>query len=275
MELFMGQALDKEVFMKYSLVNGQRSEAQPGLTGECPVCGRPTIAKCGKVKIWHWSHKGKVICDPWWENETEWHRAWKNGFPKDWQEIIHQDKNGEKHIADVKTTQDWVIEFQHSYLNPEERKSRNKFYGKIVWVVDGTRRKRDKPQFIKMLNNSTPINQYVREVYLNDSAMLKEWSGIHAPVFFDFGEEVLWCLVPHGQSTMGYIFPLPNRDFLELHNKAQDQPSFEILLAQLNELAKLASERVLIQAKPRDRGVPLTTLNQNLMRNGRYRSRRR
>ena len=39
--------------MKFSLVNGRRQEAQPNLSGECPVCGQATVAKCGEVKIWH------------------------------------------------------------------------------------------------------------------------------------------------------------------------------------------------------------------------------
>jgi hypothetical protein len=43
---------------------------------------------------------------------------------KSWQEIVHRSDSGEKHIADVKTDHGWVIEFQHSYLNPEERRSR-------------------------------------------------------------------------------------------------------------------------------------------------------
>ena len=47
--------------------------------------------------------KGRRFCDPWWENETEWHRAWKDQFPADWQEIVHHAEDGEKHIADVKT----------------------------------------------------------------------------------------------------------------------------------------------------------------------------
>jgi hypothetical protein len=50
------------------------------------------------------------------ENETEWHRAWKDQFPPEWQEIVHLAGDGERHIADVKTGDGWVIEFQHSYI---------------------------------------------------------------------------------------------------------------------------------------------------------------
>ena len=130
--------------MKFAIVDGKKVEATPGARGLCPSCISEMIAKCSpeKKRVWHWAHKGKRSCDPWWENETEWHRAWKGYFPDDWQEVVHRAENGEKHIADVKTDQGWVLEFQHSYLKSEERYSREAFYRKLVWVVDGTRTSR-------------------------------------------------------------------------------------------------------------------------------------
>jgi len=104
----------------------------------------------------HWAHKGSQNCDPCWENETNWHRSWKDSFPKEWQEIVHtNEESGEKHIADVKTDSDWVLEFQHSPINPEERLSRNSFYPKLVWVIDGIRRLKDKPKFYQTLEKRT------------------------------------------------------------------------------------------------------------------------
>ena len=146
--------------MKYALICGKKTEATKGAIGFCPSCGSELIAKCGEVKIKHWAHKGKRTCDPWWENETDWHRSWKGQFPVDWQEVVHRDKSGEKHIADVKTDQGWVLEFQHSYLNPEERRAREAFYPRLVWVVDGLQRKRDKPQFQKVKKESKVANIY-------------------------------------------------------------------------------------------------------------------
>ena len=104
--------------MKFAVVEGERrEEAQPGRSGKCPVCGAEVIAKCGEVKVWHWAHRGRRTCDPWWEHETKWHRDWKNQFPRDWQEKIQRSENGEKHIADVKTDRGEVLEFQHSFLH--------------------------------------------------------------------------------------------------------------------------------------------------------------
>ena len=119
--------------MKFALINGIKTEATPGSKGHCQICDSELVAKCGEIRVHHWSHKSKRDCDPWWENESEWHRAWKNEFPADWQEIVHHEENGEKHIADIKTKTDWVVEFQHSFLNPE-RRIRNTFYKKLIWI---------------------------------------------------------------------------------------------------------------------------------------------
>ena len=72
--------------MKFALSNDERIEASKGAKGVCPSCGSELIAKCGEIVIHHWAHKKK--CDDyWWENETQWHRNWKNKFPDEWQEI--------------------------------------------------------------------------------------------------------------------------------------------------------------------------------------------
>lgn len=104
--------------MKYAIVNNQKVEAEKGLKGFCPICQQPVIAKCGTYKINHWAHKSIMHCDKWWENETEWHRQWKDTFPKEWQEIVSIDeKTGEKHIADIQTSSGMVVEFQHSNIS--------------------------------------------------------------------------------------------------------------------------------------------------------------
>ena len=64
--------------MQLSIVNNKRMEAFKGGKGICPLCGGGTIAKCGPRIIHHWAHQNIKECDPWWENETLWHRNWKN-----------------------------------------------------------------------------------------------------------------------------------------------------------------------------------------------------
>ncbi len=88
----------------------------------------------------------------------------------------------------MKTGDDWVIEFQHSYIKPEERRSREAFYPKLVWVVDGLRRKRDEAGLQRAWEESvTPFgaNAPVRQVWSQEGALLRDWAGSRAHVFFD------------------------------------------------------------------------------------------
>jgi competence protein CoiA len=213
--------------MKFALVNGSRVEASKAGKGICPICGSELIAKCGEVYVNYWAHKGGHNCDPWWENETSWHRSWKDNFPKDWQEAVQTAENGEKHIADVKTDGGWVLEFQHSYLKPEERRLRTAFYPKLVWVVDGTRRPTDKIQFEKIINAGRIIAAPLQIIQVNfpeECRLLKEWHDSNALVYFDFeenkeaGQAVLWFLYPRITAKEAYLMAFPRHYFIEMHN---------------------------------------------------------
>jgi competence protein CoiA len=169
--------------MKFALHNEERKKAIPDLKGAlCPVCKADVIAKCGDKNIHHWAHKSKKKCDHWWENETQWHRDWKNQFSEDWQEIVQKSETGEKHIADLKTPNGLVVEFQHSPIRPEEIRARNDFYKNIIWIVDGKRRKTDEKKFEEALEWRG----------WNSSRLLKDWTIFSKPVFFDFGKSLLW-----------------------------------------------------------------------------------
>ncbi len=216
--------------MKFAYVVNIKTEATKGAKGICPYCGSELIARCGEVKVNHWAHKGNRNCDPWWENETEWHRWWKGQFPVEWQEVVHRDKSGEKHIADVKTKEEWAVEFQHSYLKPEERRARNAFYQKLVWVVDGLRRERDKPQFSNHILKGAciKISRNIKVYQIKspkESRLLNEWNNSKVLVFFDFQESKnldkmkLWLLLPKISNDKAFLIPFPGRQFVELHLK--------------------------------------------------------
>ncbi len=231
--------------MKFSLVNWERREAQPYLSGTCPVCDQAMIAKCGERKIWHWAHKGLRKCDQWWENETEWHRAWKGQFPESWQEVVHRAHDGEKHIADVKTDQGWVIEFQHSHLKPEERRSREAFYRKLVWVVDGSRRTRDLSQFQTVLARGTPIgsNAPVRIPFSDECLILREWVGSRARVFLDFGGEPgLWWILKGTPDGSAYVARFPRSQFIEIHHSGATRELSDIFEKFVNDIGNLVSQ---------------------------------
>jgi len=125
--------------MQLALVDNERVEAFSGGRGLCPTCGSDVIAKRGPRVLHHWAHHRPRDCDPWWENETPWHREWKNLFPIECREVSHTADDGEIHRADIKTPTGIVIEVQHSQMSDAERESREQFYENLVWVVDGSR----------------------------------------------------------------------------------------------------------------------------------------
>ena len=115
--------------------NGNRIKPSPRGRGFCPICEGPMIAKCGEIYRWHWQHDRERNCDSWKEHETAWHRAWKEIFPESWREIIIE-RNGEKHIADVLTKYDTVIEFQNSPISVNTILVRESFYKNMLWVIN-------------------------------------------------------------------------------------------------------------------------------------------
>jgi hypothetical protein len=204
------------------------------------------IAKCGEVRVWHWAHWRAHGCDRWSEPETKWHRDWKNHFPENWQEISHTSENGEKHRADVKTESAVVLEFQHSHLDRNEREARETFYQKMVWVVNGLRRKQDRPRFFGALNrprffealrrassSSRPKATILKPKPLtyalrsNEHPLLRDWVDSSKPVFFHFGDNsepgdppfifggpVLWRLEPRS-GLWALLSPITKTSFLD------------------------------------------------------------
>jgi len=169
--------------------------------------------KCGPLKVWHWAHRSIRSCDPWWEPESSWHRAWKNQFPAAWQEVVHRSDGGEKHVADVKTTSGVVLEFQHSLLSLHERAAREAFYRNMVWVVHASAR--DKVR----LSQSTVISIGQPPIYLVSSdtcALLRAWGGAGVPVYLDFGdgEPNLWRSSRGRRNGMASIMPVGKASFV-------------------------------------------------------------
>jgi len=259
--------------MKFALVNGQREVARPNLSGKCPVCGHSMVAKCGEVRIWHWAHKGKRQCDAWWENETEWHRHWKDRFPVQWQEVVHTGEDGEKHIADVKTDEGWVIEFQHSYLNPEERRSRDNFYPKLVWVVDGTRRTNDRKQFSKVLKEGKRVGDspVVHIHWWEECRLLREWSDSNKHIFFDFGGGGLYWLFFKMGNRKVYVAPLYNTGFIESHSEGNFRELVKHLQGFVKNYLRAQSLKQIRQQPSQGQPDPLLRLKKSFVRRGRRR----
>ena len=198
--------------MRYALIDGIRQEATKGAKGQCLCCGADVIAKCGKIRCWHWAHKNNEEC-PYSKKEpkSQWHQDWQNYFPEKWQEVKCTDEQtGEIHIADIKTPNGLVVEFQHSAINSEERSSREQFHKNMTWVVDGTRIKKTQKLGLGLANILCKILQSAswglhdvidgcETIHGQDNKKIKlfacpkaeqffpkEWLDIPVPVFFDF-----------------------------------------------------------------------------------------
>ena len=234
--------------MKFAVVEGERREARPGLSAECPVCGDAMTAKCGEHRVHHWAHRAILSCDRWWEPETEWHRAWKNKFPAECQEFIQYDgQSGEKHIADVRTPHGLVIEFQHSHLDPLERAARERFYGNMVWVVDGTRLQRDYPRFNRGKDNFRPtVVQGYFLLAFPEECFPAMWLDSSVLVIFDFRgvdesqppdvfRDGLWCLLPGRAEGSAVVVGISREQFVEV---APSRPQLLAVQELLTEFAE-------------------------------------
>lgn len=242
--------------MKFAVADGKRIEATKGVKGYCPSCSSELIAKCGEVKINHWAHKGIRNCDPWWEPETEWHRSWKNNFPPEWQEFpLLNERTGEKHIADIRTRDGLVIEFQHSHIDPQERTSRENFYKNLVWVIDGTRLKNDYKRFLKAKEYFDKTSN--KEMYFvsPEDCFPSAWIGSPVPIILDFrgtgaindSKDIrnnLYCLfpklIPSGSLLLGMSHESFTRDARNgewsrlVNNMIQFQKSWQSQMDRLN-----------------------------------------
>ena len=70
--------------------------------------------------------------------ETPWHRNWKKAFPKSFQEVCFVNAaTREQHRADIHTPCGTTIEFQNSPISEQELLSREAFYPKLIWILNG------------------------------------------------------------------------------------------------------------------------------------------
>lgn len=233
--------------MQYAIVDGERIEAEKGKRGFCVGCNEIVIAKCGTIKINHWAHLSlKKKCDSWWENETLWHREWKEKFPERWREItFYDEKLQEFHRADVHTEKGITIEFQNSSFSIQELQSRERFYPKLIWVINGLKFRGFK--ILKSIPN--PLNPLLNDFEFCDSDHLsmirkidalagkprpeilnfysdelkniptavdfyslswnhshRSWLGASCPVFMDFGGQFLYRLRKRHQISKPYFY---------------------------------------------------------------------
>ncbi len=201
--------------MLYASLNKEKIEASPKTRAMCPLCEKDVFSKCGEVNVWHWAHLKQESCDNWYEPETKWHKDWKNQFGKELSEIIIT-KDGVKHIADIYTKDQIVIELQNSPILMPTIRKRELFYGeKMLWIINGIPFKdnfkiyddyRYEEPLYEVVGQKL-IHKYTREIICTEKNEIffwswcrKSWSEVLRPVFIDFGEEHLFW-VKYGMGT--------------------------------------------------------------------------
>jgi len=117
----------------------------------CPHCGGKVILRNGLINKAHFAHIQKDCGYFDYKGMSEWHLEWQSLFADNQREVrMKCDKTGEVHIADTVNHNGVVIEFQNSTISLEEKESRDKFYKKLMWVVNAyefaTRLKLEKVQ---------------------------------------------------------------------------------------------------------------------------------
>ncbi|WP_163380148.1 competence protein CoiA [Cyclobacterium sp. SYSU L10401] len=212
--------------MRFALVDNERTEARKGIKGTCQACGFQVTPVCGPIIIHHWRHDSNCNCDPWWENETKWHRNWKNNFPKDWQEkVCCDDQTGKWHFADVRTDKGVVIEFQNSPISKELIKEREQFYGEqMVWVINGiifrdnltSKEFWEDPETINIRLSHPRIDIWRKksrnEEFFKWKYPPKSWEGVLRPVFIDLGEDsLLWVKEGMGTKQISGVYILKEK----------------------------------------------------------------
>lgn len=260
--------------MRFALHDDQRIEARRGVAATCPGCHGAVIAHCGEVYVDHWAHASRRECDTWHEPETPWHRNWKNQFPIDWQEIIHPAPDQQRHIADVKTARGWVLEFQHSPIEADERRARDAFYPLLVWIVDGTRRKTDAGKLLEAWQAGRSYIQQapqLRRIQAPENRLLREWGRCRAPVIVDIGaDQPLAWLIPCKAAGIAYLTPMARQHFIAWA-RGDTSAGFPDLEKQWTavpaNLAKIEMQLEEIQAKEQRRAnLSATEFARNLVR---------
>ena len=182
--------------MLYANQNNKRVKAHNNIKDAvCEICNKSVKPYCGKININHFRHIKKTDCDIWYEPITKWHLDWQNKFPENFREQIIS-KKGKIHRADIINTKNVVIEFQNSYIKPDEIKQRELFYNKMIWVFNGIK-------FRKNFNITFEHNVEYDNIEIPNKKNIKAYNWSYPkkhiyycdkPVFIDFGTDYLYYI---------------------------------------------------------------------------------
>ena len=105
----------------------------------CRCCSSQLQAVLQTDKIKHFRHASTDDCvsstD---DNLLLWHILWQSTVNVENREYTMKENN-KRHRADIYIPENnYVIEIQHSHIDPDKIKEREIFYKNIIWIIDGT-----------------------------------------------------------------------------------------------------------------------------------------
>jgi len=219
--------------MIWALVENEKIEATPRTKGICPICRGKVFSKCGEVNVWHWAHFIDENCDPWYEPESFWHKHWKMTFGKENAEIGIE-KDGKRHIADIRTIENVVIELQNSIISKPIIREREDFYGeRMLWLLNGEEFKKNltvkdywedqdyleikslpRPP-VRWLRSSPEIKKGINGEFFIWKNPRRSWGNVQRHLFIDFSEDSLfWVHEGMGTSQIRGTY-IPKEKFIE------------------------------------------------------------
>lgn len=225
--------------MLYALVNDERTKPSPGIMGVCPCCRSSVLAKCGQIKTWHWSHVSTDDCDEWWEPESDWHSEWKGMFPESFQEVVVGN-----HRADVRGVTGFVLELQHSSIDPDTISIRELFYDRMAWLFDG---REIYDNFSFRHRTSDYGRKYVSFRWKHPR---RSWITCRKKLYIDFGFDVLLQVeqvfnkIPCG----GWGYWVSRDDFMKQMNCLMGRSAFELDVLFKHKLLHRESSKMAIEA---------------------------
>lgn len=154
---------------------------------KCNVCNNNLIGKKGEIKVHHYSHESKDGCvyDRDNDGKSGWHILWQNLAKDEYLEKVVK-KDGKLHIADI-MYDDKVIEVQHSTISEEKIEDREKFYGDMIWILDGI----DRVNVLFMTNNNYSVIQ----------SSCSYWSKMKKTKYTDVGYGIMEIIKYYGKNV--------------------------------------------------------------------------
>lgn len=227
--------------MQFAIRDNEKIEAKPKTRAFCQLCDQEVISKCGEVNIWHWAHHKNESCDGWFEPETCWHRNWKLIFGIENSEVVIK-KEGIRHIADIFSINEVVIELQNSPIQKQVIRKRENFYGeRMLWLINGAsfvqnfstwprgiplHWERTSKGWVNYLTGE--IRPLWDELKTNEHDFYwnwarKSWCNVQRPVFIDFGGDKLFWVKEGMGTSIGVGVNIKKESFILKYKGFLDQ----------------------------------------------------